>query len=79
MATHYKIEAKSITRRGSLLKADTLTADLTDDELVACAFEEAKALRVAQSLYLEWRQRESELSPTPAPAAATTQPRPQKS
>jgi predicted DNA-binding ribbon-helix-helix protein len=67
MATDYKIEAKSITRRGSLLKADTLTADLTD------------ALRVAQSLYVEWRQRESELSPTPAPAAATTQPRPQKS
>ena len=55
MVTYYKIEAKGINGRWRLLKAAPHPADLTDDELVEFAREEAESLPVVRSLYVKWR------------------------
>ena len=55
MVTYYKIEAKAINGRWGLVKAGPHPADLTDDELVELAREEAKTFRLARSVYVEWR------------------------
>jgi hypothetical protein len=55
MVTYYKIEAESLNGRWRLLKAAPHPVDLSDDELVDFAREEAKSLNVARSLIVKWR------------------------
>jgi hypothetical protein len=54
VVTYYKIEAQ-INGRWKLLKAAPHQGDLTDDELIDFAREEAKSLNVARSVIKNWR------------------------
>jgi hypothetical protein len=55
VATYYKIEAKGLNGSWRMLAQGPHPADLSDDELVDFAREEARTFPIVRSLYSRWR------------------------